>query len=449
MFATRIASLAINTLVMLVVARELGKEDWGRYGALLLGSAFVLPLSTFGFGAAILYAVSSGQYPLPRIAFTCLLVGAAQGAFDAAALVALWRAELLGEVAQSVSPPLIMATLAILPLQGAFLMGTRLLLADSRFAWDNYLNLANRLGAAGLTLVLVVLLGHGLAGAVWALVAVNLLITAALIGLLWLYYRFPCRLDLSFLRSGFSYGRRAWIGDVATRLNLRLDQAILNYTVDAGALGLYRWAVTISEILWNVPDSIAFVLFNKIASEKTQEGRARITELVHRGLLLLMIVLAIATGWVAPWLVLWILGPDYQGIAAPLGWLLPGTVVLTTTKVLTKFFGASGMPGRSSVVNAVGTALSIGFYYALIPPLGISGAAIASSAGYLFTAIAAVYFYRASIAPRASQLFAFRRGDLSWLGSQVASALPARFRRKPVAAKTAPPRSPSKADDGA
>lgn len=423
---TKLATFPLTLVTSILVARYLGPTDRGAYAFLLLPHAFYFPLATMGFGASILYLVSSGQYSASRVATTCIAVGATIGAVVAAALLMLWQFDLLGETARGIPDELVLSILLLLPLQGAFLMAQRLLLASSRYAQSNYLLLAMSTVSAVALMVLVVIAGLGLHGAVAAVVLTYVALGLAAGFLLWREFRPVFNFDRGFVADGLRYGYKAWAGEVTTRINLRLDQAILSF-FPATMLGLYSVAVTVSEFLWNLPDSMSVVLFNRIAAEKRLETRAALTQRIHRTIVAVMAILAVALAAVSPWLVPLVFGEAYRPAVEPLIWLLPGTVALTTTKILVKFLAGSGMPGWSSAVTGIGGLIGAGFYLLLIPQFGILGAAVATSLGYGATAVLAIVLFRRAVKGQPLRLFRADRDDLRWLAAQVGLVL----RRQP------------------
>jgi O-antigen/teichoic acid export membrane protein len=204
---------------------------------------------------------------------------------------------------------------------------------------------------------------------------------------------------------------------------LRLDQLILGMYAEPRALGIYSVAVTVSELIWIVPDSLGVVLFNRLAREQHMDVARKLVARVHRILFGTMAALAIALGASSGWLIQHLYGQAFANAVVPLLWLLPGTVAMTTTKVLTKYLSANGMPGRSSLLQVGGMAVSVGWYLLLIPALGTVGAAIASLIGYVGTAFASVVLYRRGLRHDRGGLFSFSREDFEWVGHQLRSAL--------------------------
>jgi O-antigen/teichoic acid export membrane protein len=164
------------------------------------------------------------------------------------------------------------------------------------------------------------------------------------------------------------------------------------------------------------------VLFNRLAANKNPEARAELTERIHRLLLTAMSLLALVTALIVPYLVTWIFGEKYAGAMVPLWLLLPGTVFLTSAKVLTKYFSSTGSPGLSSWVTFGGMVaglISCAMMLVFFPEVGIQAAAIASSLGYLITMFLSVGIYRALRRGSIGSLFLPRAGDLAWLRSHL------------------------------
>ena len=437
-FVTRIGTMPLGLLTSALVTRSLGTEGRGLYAFLLLLGAFILPCLSFGFGGSIVYFISSARYRLRDVTLSCLAFGLLQGLFNALILLPLWQFNCLGLTAQSIPVPPMVLTLVSLPFQGANLMLQRAVLGNSWFSTNNWLTVATNVLGSLFLLGFVVLGRGGLLGAAMAMLCMQVMVfVLTMAAIVW---REPIvwSLDGRFILESLSYGVRIWVGDLATRANLRLDQFVIGFFYMPGMLGIYSVAVTASELLWLIPDSLSLVLFNKIAAEKDLAKRIALTERVHRGLLIIMVVAGAVLALTRTWAIRILGSAAFLDAAQPLLLLIPGTIAMTTTKVITKYTSGSGRPGASSTITVIGTVLSAGLYFALIPSFGNLGAAIASSLGYTLMAVIAVLIYRRMIAPTSSHLFAFHSGDLRFLISQVRSIV-GQPKRKGEPAKPANP----------
>ncbi len=430
---TRLVVLPMVVVTGVLVSRELGTSGRGVYAYLMLPGAVWLPMLSMGFGASVIYFVSSKQHSSGDLFGASMLVALTQGLVTAALIGLLWHLGTLGTIGQSVEPWHMIAALSMLPLQSMTLMLTRLLQGDSQFGICNGLSIFQQLLTSSCLIVLVVVCGYGVAGAVTSMlissavmVAITMVTTTLVVHPTW-------RVRRVHLNAGLRYGARAWPGDVATRANARIDQLILSTFVDASSLGLYATAVTVSELIWMIPDSLSFVLFNKVAAAKSPQVRAELTEQTHRIVFWCMVVLACLLAVASPWLITSLYGRPFERATVPLLILLPGVVLMVTPKSLTKFLGASGMPGKSSTMVIIGGAACSLLSLGLVPLFhelgtdGIYGAALASTLGYAACAVSGIWLYQGVAGTRWShlwsRLYVPSRTDLTWLWAQMRSGI--------------------------
>jgi len=425
-FLTRIGTMPLMFASAVLVARVLTPEERGSYALLLLFGGLWLPIFSLGQWGSITYLVGSRRYTVREVAMTTTLLSLLIGGIVVGVVSALWLCNALGEIASSLPWFELTLMLCLLPLQAMQQAQTRLLLADAKYRKASIVSLSVVLLFLGLLLTGLVLLpwitgqqpeSHLLVIVV-CYAASQVLISVFLAVSIWRAYQPAWKWHGGYLRESFHYGWRVWWGDITSRLNLRGDQLLLSYYVSDGDLGVYSIAVILSEMLWHLPDSLNVVLFNRLAANKNPEARAELTERVHRLLLAGMALLAVLTSLMVPYLVTWIFGEKYAGAMVPLWLLLPGTVFLTSAKVLTKYLSSTGSPGLSSWVTFGGMVaglLTCAVMLAIFPELGIKAAAIASSFGYLLTMFLAVGIYGALRGGITRSLFIPRTEDLIWL----------------------------------
>ena len=168
----------------------------------------------------------------------------------------------------------------------------------------------------------------------------------------------------------------------------------------------YLWTGdVISELLWMIPDSLGFVLFNKIAAAADPEEQAELVERLNRIVFWTMTASSLAMAAAGPWVVILLYGQQYSESPA-LALLMIGTVTFTTHKVLTKFFAGTGFPHYSRDHGRRGGRYRAGVHYPMITLFGAAGAAIAHSACYTMTAGTAVYIPSSCRTPPASPVSA-------------------------------------------
>lgn len=416
---TRISVLAVTIVSSILVARTLGAAGRGEYAFLLLMGAFIVPLTSIGLGASVTYYVSTGRYSVREIALTCLLLGIAHGVIGAALVTALSRLGWLGTIYLGIPVWLLGLALTLMPVQGANMLFSRMLMGDSRFRWVNRLRIWRRIALSILLIFLVVVAGSGIAGAMVAVALSETMLFAVLLAGIWLFYRPRFRVSLPFAAGGYAYGTRAWPAYLAGRANLRIDQWFLALFGHAATLGNYAIAVSVAELLWMAPDSLGVVLMTRLAREKDSEARHELTCRIHRMMCLAMCVASVFVGVAGMFAIPLLYGPDFDPAVRLLLLLLPGAVAMASFKVISKFYSSIGQPGRNSLSQVLALVLGIPCYLAMIHFYGAPGAAIASSVVYGIAALASIIMYRRSAAPRSPQLFRVVSSDLAWMAGQV------------------------------
>jgi O-antigen/teichoic acid export membrane protein len=110
-----------------------------------------------------------------------------------------------------------------------------------------------------------------------------------------------------------------------------------------------------------------------------------------------------------------VFGSAYEDSVVPFLWLLPGAIGLSALLLFSSALTASGAPGLSSLGPTLSLVIGTALDFALIPPFGATGAAVAASVGYLAGGVASLLWFRsvspfalAAIVPRVSDLAAIR-----------------------------------------
>jgi O-antigen/teichoic acid export membrane protein len=189
------------------------------------------------------------------------------------------------------------------------------------------------------------------------------------------------------------------------------------------ALGVYRIAVMVAELLWLIPDAVNIPLFNRISrTEKVKDSVSVITQ-SHRILTAVVSLLSVAMFVVGWWGIPLVLGQEYIDARWLLGLLIPGAVALVTSRLLGTFFNARGYPEKTSLIQVIGAVASVIGYLTLIPPFGVAGAAIATSLSYAIIALTASFMFVTAAKPYPISLFRPTRGDIRWAYSLVRDSL--------------------------
>ncbi|HEX6655541.1 MAG TPA: polysaccharide biosynthesis C-terminal domain-containing protein [Candidatus Limnocylindria bacterium] len=383
-YAARILQFGCTVAVAFFLARLLGPAGRGQYSLLLLLPSTLFALGQLGLPSALTFFAGGGRS-------VASLTTAAAGAGATLALVLVVASLVALPALQPVffaSAPLRLlqvATLA-LPIQlatsffGSILWGRQLVRPYIRVL------AGQSLGWLLAVIVLVGVAGFDVAGALAAYLLVTGLAAAAVVVLV-LRERARTVADRESapapVRIGalLGYGLRLYPAGVTTFLSYRADLFLLSaLRGDAAAIGLYALAVSLAEITFQVPDSVATLFYPRVAGSEREEADrlapsiARFTLLVTVLATLLLIPLA--------WLAVRVVLPGFDGSLLPFLLLLPGTVALGLSKVLSGYISGLGRPEPVGLIAMAALGVNLVVNLLLIPPLGIIGAALASMISY-------------------------------------------------------------------
>jgi len=391
-YATRLLQFACTVAVAFLLARLLGPDGRGVYSLLLLLPSTLFAIGQLGLPSALTFFAGAGR-SLRSLVVAAIGLGATLGGLLLiAAMVALPS---LQPMLFSAAPLQLLqvATLA-LPIQlaasffGSILWGRQLVgpysrvLAVQSVGW--LLAVAGLVGIGGLgvegALAGFLLVTGGGAAAVVALVLRERAREADKDG------TDGAAHEPVGVGSLLGYGLRLYPAGLTTFLSYRADLFLLSaLRGDAAAIGLYALAVSFAEISFQVPDSVATVLYPRVAGTERADAD-RMAPSMARFTLLVTVVAALALIPLA-WLAIRIALPAFEDSLMPFLILLPGTVALGLSKVLSGYISGLGRPEPVSAIAATALAMNLLVNVILIPPLGIAGAALASMTSYTLHAI--------------------------------------------------------------
>lgn len=406
---TRFITVSFSMVTSIALARLLAPAGRGEFA--LFSQLLVLAsgLAALGLGAAYAYYLSNGEERQEEITLHAIFASLLLGSLASATIFVLYRflPTLFGEI----SPALIWFAGLLIPFALLEANLRQLLLGRKRILSYNVLRTLRPL------LFMVLLLGLAIAGesSVWTAVwgfsgALVLTVVAGL----FLILRSAC-IDWGHLvrltRKLFSYGLRAYVGNIFLALSYRLDVFLINFFLGSMSLGYYAVAVNMAEVLLIVPYAVGSVLFPYLSSQA--ETAADTAARTSRILLLLALAAGLFLGTFGHILLPLMFSEEYTNSISSFRLLLPGVITMSVNYALMQAFSASNRPGLSSFVLVVGVILNVIANIVLIPSFGIQGAAVASTLSYSLTAVMSIYFfYRIfGIAPR--QVLLVQLADLT------------------------------------
>ncbi|HEV2883794.1 MAG TPA: oligosaccharide flippase family protein [Pyrinomonadaceae bacterium] len=391
--AVRLVMTGASVFAGIIVARWLGAEGLGQLAVINVSVATVVQLASAGLPSANTYFIAQDQKHLAAAAVNSLLFAIVVGGLLAFALVALATAY---PAAFNAVPSRLIAVAAVaIPFQLMTLIGLNIFLALGQVKRFNMLDLAGQVFVVINALIALIVLGRGL----WTLVSLNTafaILVAIVVGsLITIHVRRQqtkklWRPQASLFASMIRYGMKFHVSILAGALIFRADLLVVNHYRGSAEAGVYSVASQVAMMLMLLPGVIATLLFPRVAAE--QDKRGETTALVSRHSTFVMCIICLAAAPVS--FVLPVLyGDAFADVPVQLLILLPGVFLIGLESVLVQHFNAMGLPPAIPIFWVLTLLLNLILVFALVPPLGARGAAIASSLSYLLIfALVAGYF---------------------------------------------------------
>ncbi len=197
--------------------------------------------------------------------------------------------------------------------------------------------------------------------------------------------RFHLSVDL--IPKLLSYGIKAQLSGLAAQTNLRLDQAVMSLFLIPEKLGQYVIAVSISGILGPFMNALATVILPRTAyASSNLIGAVAIAKHI-RNAVLFSSPLLIVWSVLMPWIIPAFFGKGYAPAVIPAQVLVLAGLFQGLNIILGNGLRGLGRPGFPAVAEAAGMAVTVALLYALLPVLGILGAAVTSVFAYLTVTI--------------------------------------------------------------
>jgi O-antigen/teichoic acid export membrane protein len=295
----------------------------------------------------------------------------------------------------TVAPQYLMLTILMVPVT---LFGqqyvNQILLGARRIKEFNAATLLYKVFLLLLVLLATVILGLGMAGALWATILSSLLLCLVLFP--WikrLAGGVQFRPNLEYMRHALSYGVRAHLGNIVAFLNYRIEVFLLGVFVPATAVGFYAVAVGLAEKLWFVSESASVVLFPTVSAETNEQQRKQFTPIVSRSILLITAIGAVALYLVSHWAIVLLYSTEYVATIPLFRILLPGIVFLSAGRILANDIAGRGKPLLNTYVGLIGLVVQVALNLVWIPLFGATGAAWATTISYGITSAVRLWLY--------------------------------------------------------
>jgi O-antigen/teichoic acid export membrane protein len=208
------------------------------------------------------------------------------------------------------------------------------------------------------------------------------------------YFTGSGRPSLPLAREVAGYGFRAQLGTIALLVNARLDFALVGALIGPASLGIYAVATRYAELLRLPALAMNYVLFPAYARDGGAVATERVRALLPR-IGWVPAAVAVPMALAAPVVLPLFFGRPFSAAVLPAWVLLGGLAVGGIIGVIGAYLSGVGRPGLYSASLAAGLPVTVVLDLLLIPPFGVTGAAVASTAAYFVTTGVLLACYRA------------------------------------------------------
>ncbi len=382
---------AMGAVLAILTMRFLGPEGKGMLSLLILIPVLSVAFGRCGIGHSLVF--HSSRVPATRLITQGLRMTLLLGLLSsvAAAAIVFWQK---GSFFRGIPAGWLAVMCAFCLLYFFFDLVPHLFLALGRIDLRNLAVMVAPAANILFFVLFVILLKKRVPGAIaaWAL-AMTLPVAG---GLAWITrktiwtQRAP---DRPLAGSVWSYGLKSHIGTVMELLTYRADFLIVSLFAGPVAVGLYACAVNMAEVVWKLPEAVTVVLLPKAAALPPSFAR-ELTIRVSRLALLVVTILFLVLVILRKPLILLLFGPAFLPSAGPFLILVPGFIAFSVWRVLAYGLLAQGFPQIYSLTAGLSFLTMLIGDFLLIPRMGISGAAWASTGAYILATAILVVLYR-------------------------------------------------------
>ena len=385
--------LACSMVTAAITARWLGPVGKGQYALALMIPGVLQLILGFGVNVSNIYFAGSGKIAVPKLAANGMVLTLFGSILGYLLILILLSGHFLAVIVPGIRLPLLFLGLLVLPIYLLNANLTSLLLGLRQMNSLAILNTGQAVLVPVLSIVFIVWLRLGVPGAILASLGSNLaLMVGAMLFLRAKVGRNWCKWDLQVTKPVLSYGIKAYVANLLQFFNYRLDTFIVNSFIGPGGVGIYSSAVTLAELLWQLPNSVSLVLFPKAAG--TEPGLMnRFTPKMIWMVLGVSLMGALGLSIFGKLIIRILLSRAFLGAYVPMLVLLPGVILLGLAKILFADILGRGYPQYSSIISGSSLVITIVLDLTLIPRMGITGAALASSVAYTFHFVQAIVLY--------------------------------------------------------
>lgn len=216
--------------------------------------------------------------------------------------------------------------------------------------------------------------------------------------------------DWAVLRPFLAFVLISYVSDLINLINYRFDVWVVGTSAGTAQLGLYAVAVGLGQLFFYIPEPFSRVVQPYLYGDS---GPAMIEKykVITRLNFTTVAVLCLALGLTASWVIPLLYGNAFLDAAAPLYWLLPGIVFVSSSKLVTPLVVQGGLIRYYLYATSAAAVITVVLDLLLVPAWGIRGAALASTIAYAALLIFQSAAVRYKMGIKVSDMFLIKNSD--------------------------------------
>jgi O-antigen/teichoic acid export membrane protein len=376
-FFTLSSKIVAHVLAMvagIIIARQLGPEGKGILAAVVVVPTFIASFGHFGLPVSNIYYIGKGKDIGQLFSNSIIFLLIASLLYFTASLVflpVLNKSYFSGLSSVNIS----IVVLLLIPFLLAKHFFIDILRGIEKYNEFNYSNVIQH--GSRFLLIVFFLLIYGLT----VKLALLAMFAALFIANCYCFVIIKKQISLSISRvnwlqfkKNLSFGLREYLGNLFATLNIKIDLLILAAFMDKSLIGIYSVAVALSELFQFVPSSISVVLLPKVAKSSAAHSHKILKKSIVSNTIILSFgwFFFILTGW---WLIPFLYGDAFKAAYFLSIIILFGTILMSLTQIINKYFSGVGRPELKSIIRAINIPIKAISMYFLIKYYGLEGAA--------------------------------------------------------------------------
>jgi len=412
-FLTQGLIFIISLGISVLLARILGPEKRGIYSLAMILPSFLLYFTCFGIGQSSVFYLGEKKYSPKEIFGTNLILVLLISIF--AILIGLIITFFLNNTLfPGIEKKYLFSAIFLAPCLIFFSFIVSILLGLQNIKKYNLIYLFNK------SLLLFALIGIFILGIKFEIINIIITeITVVFISCVVLFFvtkkeagGICLKFNKEYFKNSFLYGLKIYLGSIISFLHNRIGILLINSFLNPLMVGFYSIGVGLSEKIYLISDSVATVLFPKVASENNKLKIKNFTPVIFRNILWIIIIINIIIFIIAKWLIIFLYSTSFSASIKPFQILLIGAIAISGSKILESDIRGRGKPMLITWITGISTVLNIILNIILIPKLGILGAAWSTSISLIINLIFTLFIYCKISGNLIKDMFFIKKFDL-------------------------------------